>query len=148
MNRALLLRIAAALSLITAIGHTAGTFMPVPPEQTQMHATIATMKATMVPMPVGSPKSYMQILDGNNLCTSLLLLLCAGLLVAVANTGSEKATRRVVLLTALSLAGISVISFVYFFPVPGVFTGLAAILALTSLGDRTIAGGPVRQRAE
>ena len=58
MKRSLLLRVAATLSLITAAGHTVGTFMPVPPEQTQMHATIATMKATMVPMPVGSPKSY------------------------------------------------------------------------------------------
>ncbi len=54
MSRPLLLRIAAALSLITAVGHTIGTFMPVPPEQAQMHATIATMKATLVPMPVGS----------------------------------------------------------------------------------------------
>jgi len=52
MNRSLLLRIAATLSLVTGLGHTAGTFMPVPPEQTQMHATIATMKATMVRIPL------------------------------------------------------------------------------------------------
>jgi len=49
-----LLRIAATLSFLTAAGHTIGTFMPVPPEQNQMHATIAIMKATMIPMPVGS----------------------------------------------------------------------------------------------
>ena len=54
MSRPLLLRIAATLSFLTAAGHTIGTFMPVPPEQNQMHATIAIMKATMIPMPVGS----------------------------------------------------------------------------------------------
>jgi hypothetical protein len=132
MNRSLLLRIAAVLSLITAVGHTIGIFMSVPPEQTQMHTTIATMKATLVPMPVGSAKSYMDILDGNNLCTTLLLLLCATLLFTVANVGREKAVDRVVILTALALAGVSVISFVYFFPVPGVFTGVAAMLAFST----------------
>jgi CHASE2 domain-containing sensor protein len=131
MKRSLLLRIAATLSLITAAGHTIGTFMPIPPEQTQMHATVAIMKATMVPMPVGSAKSYMQILDGNNLCTSLFLVLCAALLFSVARATREP-TDRVVLLTALALAGISALSFVYFFPVPGVFTGVAAISALVA----------------
>jgi hypothetical protein len=131
MKRSLLLRIAATLSLITAAGHTVGTFMPIPPEQTQMHATVATMKATMVPMPVGSAKSCMQILDGNNLCTSLLLVLCAALLFSIA-TAPREPTDRVVLLTALALGGISALSFVYFFPVPGVFTGVAAILALVA----------------
>jgi hypothetical protein len=132
MSRSLLLRIAATLSLITAAGHTVGTFMPVPPEQTQMHATIATMKATMVPMPVGSARSYMQILDGNNICTSLFLLLCAALLFIAAKATKEQTVDRVLLLTALALLGISAISFVYFFPVPGVFTGAAAILALVA----------------
>lgn len=140
MNPSLLLRVAATLSLITAVGHTVGTFMPIPPEQTQMHATIATMKATMIPMPVGSARSYMDILDGNNICTSLFLLLCAALLFIVAKAGSEPATRNVVLSTALALAGISVISFVYFFPVPGVFTGLAAALALWARSRSVTAG--------
>ena len=80
----------------------------------------------------------MQILDGNNICTSLFLLLCAALLFALAKAGNEKATQSVVLLTGLALAGISLISFVYFFPVPGVFTGVAAILALWARTQRVI----------
>ena len=48
----------------------------------------------------------MQILDGNNICTSLFLLLCAALLFALAKAGNEKATQSVVLLTGLALAGI------------------------------------------
>ncbi len=130
MSRPLLLRIAAALSLITAVGHTIGTFMPVPPEQAQMHATIATMKATLVPMPVGSARNYMEILDGNNICTALFLFLCSALLFSLASARKEQAVDRVVALTASALAGISVISFRYFFPVPAVFTGLAAVSAL------------------
>jgi hypothetical protein len=133
MKRRLLLRIAASLSLLTFVGHTIGTFMPVPPEQTQMHATIATMKATMVPMPIGAARSYMQILDGNNICTSLFLLLCAALLFAVASAEKGKVVDRVITVTAVALVGISVISFIYFFPAPGVFTGLAAVLALSAI---------------
>ncbi|HYO95584.1 MAG TPA: hypothetical protein VER33_13775 [Polyangiaceae bacterium] len=130
MKRSLLLRIAGVLSLITCIGHTLGTFMPVPAEQAQMHATIATMKATLVPMPVGSARSYMEILDGNNLCTSLLLALCAGLLFSLARVRKERVADHVLALTALALIGVSILSFRYFFPVPAVFTALAAVVTL------------------
>jgi hypothetical protein len=132
MSRALFLRVAAALSLTTCVGHTIGTFMVVPPEQTQIHATIASMKATLVPMPVGSPRSYMEILDGNNLSTSLFLAVCAALLFSVARARREPLVDQVIGITALGLAGMSVISFRYFFPAPAVFTGLAAVLSLVA----------------
>ncbi len=132
MNRALLIRIAAALSLMTCLGHTVGTFMTVPPEQDAMHATIAIMKTTMVPMPVGAARSYMQILDGNNICTSLFLLLCAVLLFAISGLPSTPATNRVILITALALVGFAVISVMYFFPVPTVLTGFAAVLSIVA----------------
>jgi hypothetical protein len=142
VTRSALLRIAAVFSLITCVGHTIGTFMPVPPEQAQMQATIATMKATLVPMPVGSARSYMEILDGNNLCTSLLLLFCAAVLFAVSRAARERVVNRVITLTALALAGVSALSFRYFFPVPGVFTGLAALLALLALSRQSSPGLP------
>ncbi len=130
MSRPFLIRIAATLATITCLGHTIGTFMTVPPEQTAMHATIATMKATMVPMPVGGARSYMQILDGNNVCTALFLLLCAVLLFAVSGLPSAPATDRVLFITAVALAAFAVISVIYFFPVPTVFTGIAAVLGI------------------
>jgi len=130
MSRALLIRIAATLSFVTCLGHTFGTFMSVPPEQTAMHATIATMKATMVPMPVGAARSYMQILDGNNICTALFLLLCAALLLAISGLPSAPAMNRVLIITAVALAAFAAISAVYFFPVPSVFTGIAAVLSI------------------
>jgi hypothetical protein len=104
--------------------------MTVPPEQTAMHATIASMKATIVPMPVGAPRSYMQILDGNNICTALFLLLCAVLLYAIAGLPSACATNRVLVITVIALASFTVISAIYFFPVPSVFTGIAAGLSI------------------
>lgn len=115
--------------------------MPVPAEQVQMHATIATMKATLVPMPVGSARSYMEILDGNNICTSVFLLLCAALLFTLSRAESERVTNRVIALTALGLAAISALSFRYFFPVPGVFTALAAVLAFVARSRPSLPSG-------
>jgi hypothetical protein len=130
MSRILLIRIAATLALVNCLSHIVGTFMSVPPEQVAMHATIATMKGTMVPMPVGAARSYMQILDGNNLCTSLFLLVCAALLFSIASLPSGPATNRVILIAALGLAGFAIISAMYFFPIPTALTGVAAVLAI------------------
>jgi hypothetical protein len=128
-----MLRTAATLVLITALGHIAGTLMPIPAEQTAMLATVATMKATQVPMPIGAPRTYMQILDGNNFCTSLLLLLCAAQLFAVAGVARQAATTRTLVITAAGLAGFAIISGSYFFPAPTVLTAVAAALTLLAL---------------
>jgi len=133
MSRTLLLRIAATLAAITGVGHTIGTFMPIPADQVAMHAAVATMTATMVPMPVGAARSYMQILDGNNMCTSVLLFLCAAQLFAVAKAPAGSVANRAIVITAAALAGVAVLSALYFFPVPVVFTGLAAALSVAAV---------------
>ncbi|MEM8484782.1 MAG: hypothetical protein AAF564_04500 [Bacteroidota bacterium] len=130
MRRRLLLRIAAGLALLTCLAHLAGTFMEIPPEQTAVLEAVEVMEETMVPMPVGSAKSYKQILDGNNLSTALLLLLCSLLLFAASGSPKDAATDRTILLAALGLIGFAVLSIMYFFPVPAVSTGVAAVLAL------------------
>ena len=130
MSRTLLIRAAATLSLVTCVSHIVGTFMAVPPEQVAMDATIATMKATLVPMPVGAARSYTQILDDNNLCTSLFLLVCAALLFSIASLPSAPATNRVTLVAALGLAGFAIDSAMYFFPIPTAFTGIASLLGI------------------
>lgn len=104
--------------------------MAVPPEQLAMRTTIAAMQATMVPMPIGESRSYMQILDGNNLCTSLFLLLCGILLFAIARSPSSLITNRILIIVAIGLTGFASISAVYFFPLPAIFTGLAAALCI------------------
>ena len=130
MSRSLLVRIAAVLALVTGMAHLAGTFMAVPVDQVAMHAAIATMKSTMVPMPVGPARSYMQILDGNNLCTALLLLVCAAQLFVLATAPGGRATDRQLLVTAIALAGFAMLSALYFFPVPTAMTALAALLTI------------------
>ena len=66
MNPKLLLRAAGSLCLVTAIAHLVGTLMKIPAEQVEMLQTVETMKQTLIPMPVGPARSYMDILDGNN----------------------------------------------------------------------------------
>ena len=129
MCRKLTLRIAAALVLITCLGHTVGTFMEVPFEQKAMRETIEIMKSTMVPMPVGQARSYMQILDGNNICTSLFLFVSGVLLLTVSAAPSSQVVNRVIFIVSLGLVGMAIISGIYFFPVPMILSGLAAILA-------------------
>jgi len=130
MSRPGLIRIAAILCFLTGIAHTVGTFMDIPEEQVKMLETVETMKETMVPMPVGSDRSYMQILDGNNLCTSLFLFLCGTLVFLSAKAPVECASNRILFVIAISLAVFAVISVMYFFPVPAVLTGVAACLIL------------------
>jgi hypothetical protein len=63
-----------------------------------------------------------------------LLFFCAAVLFAVSRAAKEPVVNRVITLTCFALAGFSALSFRYFFPIPGVFTGLAALLALVALG--------------
>ena len=107
--------------------------MAIPEEQVAMRETVVAMKQTMIPMPVGSPRSYMQILDGNNLCTSLFLLFGGLLLLVLASAPKSPVSDRVTQLTALALAGFAILSALYFFPVPLILTGLASLLSFISL---------------
>jgi hypothetical protein len=132
MSRSLLLRLAASLSLFTAVGHTAGIFMPIPPEQTDLFALWKAMQVTMVPLPMGSPRSVVALLDGANFCTTVLLALCAALLFAVASAKKEPLVDRVIVLTGGALLACSVLSAIYFFPLPIICTGLGGVLALVA----------------
>jgi len=130
MNRtALLLRIAGVLTLFTCLGHTAGTFMPIPAEQAEVAKTAAIMKATAVPMPIGRAQNYGNLFLGTNLAVSLYLLIASiGFFLFAAKGGLEGAGRRQLVLTSVGLGGIAMISAIYFFPLPAACTGLAAIL--------------------
>ena len=132
MHRATLLHVAAGLAFATGVLHLIGTWMPIPAEQTEVIHAVEVMKATMVPMPVGAAKSYLQILDGNNLATALLLLMCAAQLFLAARSPSGGPSSRVVTVVGIGLAAFAVISVTHFFPVPAVLTGLASALCVVS----------------
>ena len=123
-----LLRLAALLVLITCLGHTWGTFAPVLPEQVEVAKAVAVMETTVVPMPMGKAQSFADIFFGTNLSVSLLLLLCCALLLLLSRaplSGNEKSILAVV---SLGLTALAVISALYFFPLPAVCTGIAALL--------------------
>jgi hypothetical protein len=127
-----ILRIAGVLCLMTSAAHLIGTLMEIPAEQVAMLQTVEMMKQTMIPMPVGEARSYMDVLNGNNYCTSILLLLCGWLLFIVAKNPHERLSRSIITIIAFCLLGFAIISGVYFFPVPTVFTGVAGVLALVA----------------
>jgi len=127
----LLLRIAGGLALFTFLGHTAGTFMPVPPEQVEVAKAEAMMKATMVPMPFGNTPSYAKIFLGTNLIVSLYLVIAGFLCFFLANAGGMAgAGRKILVLNSIGLIAAAGISAVCFFPLPAICTGLAGILGI------------------
>lgn len=131
--RPILLRVAAFLVLFTCAGHTYGTLAPIPPDQTQMIATLEQMKTTMIPMPLGSPKSYGQILDGTNLSVSVYLLITGLILLALSRNRAAGADTAVLLITSVGLLLVAGLSAVYFFPLPAICTGVAALLGFAAL---------------
>ncbi len=129
--RKILLRIAAILVLFTCAGHTYGTFVPIPTEQTEMIKTLEQMKATMIPMPMGSPKSYSEILDGNNLSVAVYLLV-TGLILLALSRNRPAVDNAVLLITSGGLVLVAGLSAVYFFPLPAICTGVAAVLGFVA----------------
>lgn len=132
MNRtSLMLRLAGGLALFTCLGHTVGTFMAIPAEQVEVAKTVAVMKATLVPMPIGKPQNYADLFRGNNIAVSIYLLASAvSFFLLSGRAGLEGVGRKFLVLNSLSLLALSVVSALYFFPLPAACTGLAALLGL------------------
>lgn len=131
--RKILLRVAAFLVLFTCAGHTYGTLASIPPDQTRMIATLEQMKATMIPMPLGSPKSYSQILDGSSWSVTVYLLSTGLVLLALSRRAAAGADDAVLSISSAGLILVAGLSAVYFFPLPAICTGAAALLGFAAL---------------
>lgn len=108
--------------------------MPIPAEQAEVAKTAAVMKATAVPMPIGRAQNYGNLFLGTNLAVSLYLLISGVAFFLFAGKGGlEGAARRQLLLTSVGLAGMAMISAIYFFPLPAACTGLAAIFGFMAV---------------
>ena len=127
MNKKILLRIAAGLVLFTCVGHTIGTFMPLPPEEVELVKVENAMKSALVPFPIGKSQSFFDILLGANLSLSVFLLI-TGLSFLFMEDNTNTTNRKLLLLNSLGLVAIGIISAIYFFPVPAMCTGVAGIL--------------------
>jgi hypothetical protein len=136
-NGPLFLRIGGALLLFTFLGHTMGTFMEIPPEQTAVANAANVMTQTLVPMPVGPARSYADIFLGTNLAVSLYLLIAAISFLMFAQPGGlEGAGRKLLALTSVGVAAFGVISLLYFFPIPAACGGLAAVAGFIAARTR------------
>jgi len=118
---------AAALTLFTFVGHTMGAFLPIPPEDLNRLQTFEAMSKTPIPMPIGIPRSYAEVMMGSSLTVSVFLLV-AGILFILYAMGKEN-SRRILLLNGLGLFAVSLLCARYFFPLPAICLGLAGILA-------------------
>jgi hypothetical protein len=131
MSQKIFLRVAAVLSLFTCLGHTVGTFMSIPAEQTAHIQVYEAMQRPVVPMPIGPVRSYAELFLGTNVCVSLLLLLIGGSLWVLSKNPSSM--RVLVILNGGALLAICGTSAAYFFPLPAICTGLGGVLAFLSL---------------
>jgi len=139
MNKKILLRIAAGLVLFTCLGHTIGTFIPLPPEEVELINTENAMKSALVPMPVGKKQSFFDILLGANIGLSVYLFVSGISLILISSEEKFHSTsKRLLLLESMGLLALAVISIFYFFPIPAICTGIAGILGLfTSIRQNT-----------
>lgn len=128
MNRKKLLYTAAFFTLFTLVGHSMGTLLPQAPANEALAQAQSMMRATLVEMPFGAPKSLATMAYGGNVFISLYLLVSGVLLILLAKPGQF--VRNISLLNAAGLAGCAGISFACFFPLPAICTGIAALLGL------------------
>ncbi len=129
MSRRVRLRIAAGLVLFVAAGHTLGTFAP-PPDDAAVKATLKAMETTLMPMPVGPPRSFATVMNGLSISDSVYLVV-AGLffwILAIRTAGS--ADKALLLLNSAGVLASAVIAAVCFFPVPAAALALGGLFGL------------------
>ena len=126
-----LLYVASGFTLFTFLGHTAGQFMPIPPDQTQRLQVFEVMQKPVIIMPMGGTKSFAEFLSGANLSLSVYLLVTGICLFLFAKNYTSQ-QRPQLFLHSLGLAMVALISARYFFPLPAICLGVAAILGFVS----------------
>jgi hypothetical protein len=126
MNPKTLLYIAAFFTLFTFLGHSAGTLLPHPPESEAIGEVINQMYSTMVPMPIGSPRSLGQMAYGGNAFISLYFLVTGIFFLLLAKPGRQ--IPSLLLVNCIGIAAASIFSAIFYFPLPAICTGISAVL--------------------
>lgn len=133
MKRKLLFA-AFGFTLFTFLGHTSSLFFSIPPEQTEKIRVFSEMQSAVVTMPIGSAKSFADILLGANISLSIYLLVAAVLIFLTAKT--VEIPKSFVWIQSLGLFGVGIVSGIFFFPVPAVCLTVAAVLSFASTFSR------------
>jgi hypothetical protein len=125
LNSKNLLYTAAFFVLVTFLGHTAGVILPKPQTTEALITTQELMKQTMVPLPMGSPRSLMELMLGANIFLSIYLLVSSLLFILLAKQNAPD--KKILFLNSAGLAVGAVVCVFYFFPIPALGTGLGAL---------------------
>lgn len=105
-------------------------------------AAYEVMMQTLVPMPIGSPKTLFGIMSGANLALSIYLLVAGVFFYLLSKSEFKKVDTQMIALNSLGIGAIAIISGFYFFPLPAICTGIAAVLGLsTTFGGNKKASG-------
>ncbi|RHX81133.1 LIC_13387 family protein [Leptospira yasudae] len=134
MKPKLLIRIAAIMMLIFAIGHSIGHFTRYNTTDPQAVTVISTMQQTKIPME-GVTKSYDQFYSGMSLNLSIVLISLTILLWFLSNLAESdpRATLKLLLPIFFCVAAFSVTGFFYFFAAPTLISSLGSISLLASI---------------
>lgn len=130
MNRKNLLYAAAFFTLFTFVGHSLGTLLPQEHELASVRQAQTIMESTMVPMPIGAPRSLAQMAYGGNVFISLYLLITG--LFLILSEKQERYVKSLVQLNSVGLIACAIFSAVFYFPLPAICTGLAAALGIAA----------------
>ena len=106
--------------------------MEIPKEQVDVRAGYEVMQRTVVPMPIGSERTYAEIFLGTNLGVSLFLLFMTVVFVLLAKDAVSSNEFKILVASIIGVGLFSLISFRYFFPLPGVLLGAACIFGILS----------------
>lgn len=125
MTQKKLLYIAAAFTLLTFVGHSLGTLLPQKPETEALAQAYEVMNNTVLTMPFGPPRSLALMAYGGNVFISLYLLVSGFLFILIAK--HENTPKSFILLNSSGVAVCAALSLIYFFPLPAIFTAIAAM---------------------
>lgn len=130
----LLLFMSAFFTLFTFLGHTMGALHLLAPKEPEVAQLFQVMGQTMMPMLVGSPKSYAEVFHGANFGLSIYLLITGISLILFAR--AKQTPGSLIILTSVGLFLMMILCFRFFFPLPTICLGLSAILALMANGKK------------
>ncbi|AYL96484.1 LIC_13387 family protein [Mucilaginibacter celer] len=122
MKPKVLLRIAAIFILLHTIGHTMGALTWTEPPTPKVGTVIIGMQTEHFDF-MGRSVTLAAFFNGYGISMILVLLFAALQLWLLSNIFSKP----MMVLMSIFLAGLAIVEFIYFFPLPAILTGVAAV---------------------
>lgn len=128
------LTVAAIATLLVAAMHTVGTFVPPPADNAAIVAVVAAMQGYPMPMGLGMAPSMWDIQTALSLTMTLFLIAFAvlGLSFAGDRDASPRTLSRIAMISAGTMAALTVVYAMFRIPPPLVMIAILAILYLVA----------------